>query len=47
MRLDNRTGRWILAMLLVATLIGGLLLHQAQAVFAYAWPLCLPCIGIQ
>jgi hypothetical protein len=47
MKPENHSLRWILATLLVATLIGGLLLGQAQAVFAYAWPLCLPCIGIQ
>ena len=39
--------RWLLAALLAAALSGGLLLDQARQLFAYAWPLCLPCIGIQ
>ena len=39
--------RWILAGLLAASLGAGLLLGQARQLFAYAWPLCLPCIGIQ
>ncbi len=41
------TARWLLAGVLLVLLIAGLLLGQAQAVFAYAWPLCLPCIGLQ
>jgi heme A synthase len=39
--------RWLLAALLAAALIAGLVLGQAAQLFAYAWPLCLPCIGIQ
>ena len=39
--------RWLLALVLAVLLIAGLLLGQTQAVFAYAWPICLPCIGIQ
>jgi hypothetical protein len=42
-----RLARWILAVLLAAALVVGLLLGQALQLFAYAWPLCLPCIGIQ
>jgi hypothetical protein len=45
--LKHRRARWILAVLLSAALVIGLLLGQAQQLFAYAWPLCLPCIGIQ
>ena len=44
---DHRLARWILAALLAAALVGGLLLGQALQLFAFAWPLCLPCIGIQ
>ena len=43
----NLEVRWILAGLLAASLGTGLLLGQARQLFAYAWPLCLPCIGIQ
>jgi hypothetical protein len=43
-RLDPR---WLLAALLAGALIGGLLLGQALQLYAYAVPLCLPCIGIQ
>lgn len=42
-----REVRWLLAGLLAAALGAGLLLGQARQLFAYAWPLCLPCIGIQ
>jgi hypothetical protein len=41
------TARWVLAALLAAALVAGLVLDQAAQLFAYAWPLCLPCIGIQ
>jgi len=39
--------QWLLAALLAAALIAGLVLGQAAQLLAYAWPLCLPCIGIQ
>jgi hypothetical protein len=42
-----RNARWTLAALLLCALIGGVLLGQASQLLAYAWPLCLPCIGIQ
>jgi len=44
---NHKLARWILAALLAAALVGGVLLGQALQLFAYAWPLCLPCIGIQ
>jgi len=43
----RRTVQGLLLALLSAALLAGLLLGQARALFAYAWPLCLPCIGIQ
>lgn len=39
--------RWLLAVLFLTATAAGLALGEAQAVLAYAWPLCLPCIGIQ
>ena len=48
-RQDRRryVARWLLAAVLFASLVAGLALGQAAQLFAYAWPLCLPCIGIQ
>ena len=43
----SHVAQWLLAALLVAALIAGLVLEQAAQLFAYAWPLCLPCIGIR
>ncbi|HNS50385.1 MAG TPA: hypothetical protein PKO09_04305 [Anaerolineae bacterium] len=43
----RNVARWLLAAILSAALVTGLVLGQAAQLFAYAWPLCLPCIGIQ
>jgi hypothetical protein len=47
MRVTARTIRWLLAAVLVAFLLAGLLLGQAMVVYVFARLLCLPCIGIQ
>jgi hypothetical protein len=47
MRLSTQTVRWLLASLLAAALLAGLLLGQATVVYVFARLLCLPCIGIQ
>lgn len=39
--------RWFLAALLAGAVVAGVLLGEARQTFAFAWPLCLPCIGIQ
>ena len=44
---SRHMAQWLLAALLAGALIAGLVLGQAGQLFAYAWPLCLPCIGIQ
>lgn len=46
---DSRrnVARWLLAAVLLAALAAGLVIGEAAQLFAFAWPLCLPCIGIQ
>ncbi len=47
LRAYGHSGKHVWGVLLLCALVAGLLLGQAIQLFAYAWPICLPCIGIQ